>query len=431
VTGRHLHDELRVALSTTYPEAALLAIARGAARRGQLANLYTTIRVTPWMERLADHAPLNRLRQPLRRELARRSLSELPAEALVTAATGADLLHRASRLLPGSGALAQGLEYKLKEQFDLAVARSLDRSVWDTLIAMSGSAEHSLRAARQLGRRTVVHLVNNHPIHRNRCLRELAQAPPGHHELVPKRVRVKLERELELADLVLVPSRAIARQLADSGVSSRDVVVQPYGVDPDLFHPRPTPRPSGSARPLRCLFVGTISHGKGVRFLLEAARRLQAWPISFLLIGPVRAPELLHDLPDNVEWAAGVLHDDVAEAMRRADLFVIPSVEDAYPLVTMEAMASGLPVIVSDHAGTSELITPGVDGLVVEAGNTHALVVAIQRLIDDAELRHAMGEAARRTIEAGGSWDAYGDRVLDQLQRYAERGEPSMQVVPA
>jgi glycosyltransferase involved in cell wall biosynthesis len=420
-----------MAVSTTYPEAALLAIARAAARRGQLANLYTTIRVTPRMETLADRIPLRRLRTHLHRELARRSLSGLPSEAQVSAATGADLLHRASRMLPGSQALAQRLEYRLKERFDFAVARSVERSVWDTVIAMSGSAEQTLHAARNRGRRGVVHLVNNHPIHRNRCLRELAQVPPGHHELVPKRVRVKLERELELADLVLVPSHAIAGQLEVSGISSMNVIVEPYGVDPGLFRPRRTPRPSDSQRPLRCLFVGTISHGKGVRFLLEAARWLQAWPVQFLLIGPIRAPELLRDVPENVEWAAGVTHNDAAEAMRRADLFVIPSVEDAYPLVTLEAMASGLPVIVSDHAGTSELITNGVDGLVVEAGSAHALVVAIQRLLDDAQMRQSMGEAARRRIEAGCSWDAYGDRVLDRLQGCADSVAQPMRGVPA
>ena len=76
-------------MATTYPEAALLAIARGAAGREQLASLYTTIRVKPWMERLADRAPLRRLRQPLQRELARRSLSDLPSDAFVTVATGA------------------------------------------------------------------------------------------------------------------------------------------------------------------------------------------------------------------------------------------------------------------------------------------------------------------------------------------------------
>jgi glycosyltransferase involved in cell wall biosynthesis len=88
-------------------------------------------------------------------------------------------------------------------------------------------------------------------------------------------------------------------------------------------------------------------------------------------------------------------------------------------------------VIVSDHAGTSELIRPDLDGLVVEAGNTHALVVAIQRLLDDEAMRQSMGEAARRRIEAGCSWQDYGNRVLDRLEGDVERRAQPVQTVPA
>jgi glycosyltransferase involved in cell wall biosynthesis len=406
----------RIAISTTYPESALLAIARAAQRRGHLIQLFTTIASKPWMEMLAKHTPLGQLRQPLQRELVRRSFSDLPAQSLVTVAGATDLLHRGSRLLPGSQRLAQQLEHRLKDRFDGAVARLLDGTAYNTVIAMPASAEETLRAARRSGRRGVLHLVNNHPTYRNRCLRELALVPAGHHELVPDQVSARVQRELMLADFVLVPSRAIVSQLAAAGIPSEKVVLQAYGVDSAIFHPPligPRPKPE---RPLCCLFVGSISHGKGVRFLLEAARRLQRWPVRFLLMGPLRAPELLRYPPPNMVWTGGGSHREVADAMSRADIFVMPSVEDAYPLVTLEAMATGLPVIVTNHAGTSEFITDGVDGLVVEAGKTDALVAAIQRLQEDQQRRRSIGEAARRRIENGASWNAYGEQVLDRLE---------------
>jgi glycosyltransferase involved in cell wall biosynthesis len=256
-------------------------------------------------------------------------------------------------------------------------------------------------------------MVNNHPRQRNRCMKELGGLPVGHHELVPEHVARRVTSELELADLVLVPSRAIARQLLDVGVPGERIVLEPYGVDAADFHPGPDRGIREGAALV--LFVGNVCHGKGIRFLIEAARQLRSWPVRFLLIGPLRAPELLAGAPDNVEWMGGVVHDQVAEAMRRADLFVVPSIEDAYPLVTLEAMASGLPVIVSDHAGTSELVTPGVDGLIVKAGETPPLVAAIERLIEDDELRRRIGQAGRQKV-VGHTWGAYTERVLNRLQ---------------
>jgi glycosyltransferase involved in cell wall biosynthesis len=413
VTSSLTFAQLRLAVATTYPEPAIVAIARHAAARGELVRFYTTLRSAPWMAFLARWAPAPGLRAPIRRELVRRSLSGLPGDALVTISTSKDLLHRGARLLPGSEAMAQRLEYRLKETFDRDAARLLGDTDSNAVITMAGSAQDTLLAARRDGRLAVLHMVNNHPGQRNRCMKELGGLPVGHHELVPEHVARRVTRELELADLVLVPSRAIARQLLDVGVPGERILLQPYGVDATLFHPGPDRRMRGGTALV--LFVGNVCHGKGIRFLIEAARHLRSWPVRFLLIGPLRAPELLRGAPDNVEWMGGVVHDQVAEAMRRADLFVVPSIEDAYPLVTLEAMASGLPVIVSDHAGTSELVTPGVDGLIVKAGETPPLVAAIERLIEDDELRLRIGQAGRQKV-VGHTWDAYAERVLNRLQ---------------
>jgi glycosyltransferase involved in cell wall biosynthesis len=84
--------------------------------------------------------------------------------------------------------------------------------------------------------------------------------------------------------------------------------------------------------------------------------------------------------------------------------------------VAVEAMASGLPVVVSDHAGSSEVISNGRDGFVIAAGDVQALVDAIERLVESADLRAAMGEAARRRVENENSWNAYGDAVLQRIR---------------
>jgi glycosyltransferase involved in cell wall biosynthesis len=164
--------------------------------------------------------------------------------------------------------------------------------------------------------------------------------------------------------------------------------------------------------------LGQIAHRKGIKILLDAARLLSGQPIEFILVGPLVSPELLRDMPTSVHWLGATAYENAAMELRRADVFVLPSLEDAYGLVTAEAMATGLPVVVTDHAGSSELITDGLDGLIVPAGQVTPLVEAIQRLVDDPRLRLRIARAARDRVQADSSWDNYGQSVLDLIGGY-------------
>jgi glycosyltransferase involved in cell wall biosynthesis len=140
--------------------------------------------------------------------------------------------------------------------------------------------------------------------------------------------------------------------------------------------------------------------------------------MEFILVGPLVSPELLRDLPANAHWLGAMAHENAAMELQRADVFVLPSLEDAYGLVATEAMATGLPVVVTDHAGASELITDGLDGLIVPAGQVTPLMEALQRLHDDPPLRLRMARAARDRIQADSSWEGYGQSVLDLIGGY-------------
>jgi glycosyltransferase involved in cell wall biosynthesis len=206
--------------------------------------------------------------------------------------------------------------------------------------------------------------------------------------------------------------------LRAQGVPRARVAVVPYGVDLSAFRPRDEQYElrNGAHSPrgrLVGLYVGHICHGKGLSALLEAARLCRRLPVSFRLVGPIVSREVLHDVPDNVRYE-GLLHPAaVPDAMRRADFFVLPTLDDSFGLVVLEAMASGLPVITTRHAGAAEYIDDGADGLVVAPGDARALAAAIARLVEDAPARRRLGEAALRKVRSSGSWEAYGERVLD------------------
>jgi glycosyltransferase involved in cell wall biosynthesis len=408
------HSLPRIAVATPYPEASIFAIARTAWRQGELSRLFTTLSPSEGSLQAIRWIPIPPLRRSIERDLLRRRSVGIPFDQITSVSTPAAMAHLASIRMPLVRDASGNLEHRLRTHFDRSVSRRLPSDRCEVVLSMYGSASETLARAREGGKRGVLNFVNSHPSFKNRHLRELGNLPDGHPEMVSEREQQEISRELENASLVLAPSRFVARQLEAVGVPRQNLVMEPYGVDLDMFRPR-----NGSARPspdpIRCLYVGQILHRKGIPLLLDVARRLQRRPVEFLLIGPVRSREVLHDVPSNVRWRDSLTAEQVAEEMQGADIFVLPSIDDAFGLVTLEAMATGLPVIVSDHAGSSEDISDGNTGLVVPAGDGAQLQQAIERLIDDAALRRTLGAAARRHVEHGRSWTDYGCSVLQRL----------------
>lgn len=401
---------MKIVVATPYPEASTLAIARAAAGTGSLIALYASGHLAARAIRLADHVLTG---SGVGRYIGRHELTGIPA-GLVRECAGAPEVARAvTAHLPGIQGLGSRTMYAAKMAFDREVARRLPGA--DAVLGIYGSAALTLRAARQRGAITVLNFVNSHPVVQNRLLRDLGGLDGSSHEFVPERVTRRVEREITLADMVLVPSRFVADQLLASGLPSKRIAVIPYGVEVESFSP-PADRPAGAR--VRCLFVGQVSHRKGIPVLLRAASHLP--DVEFILTGPVVAPDLLRRLPQNVRSMAPLPHSEVAALMREVDIFVLPSLEDSYGLVVAEAMASGLPVVVTDHVGASEAIEPGITGLVVPAGDDAALAGALRRLVDDASLRTRLGRNARERVLAGHSWAQYGSDVIAAIDQALE-----------
>jgi glycosyltransferase involved in cell wall biosynthesis len=111
-----------------------------------------------------------------------------------------------------------------------------------------------------------------------------------------------------------------------------------------------------------------------------------------------------HGLSDRVRLVGRMTSDGVAAELAAADVLVAPSVptrsgkREGIPVVLMEAMATGLPVVASRLSGIPELVTDGVDGLLVPPGDDEALADALARLADDRALRERLGTAGRETV---------------------------------
>ena len=187
-----------------------------------------------------------------------------------------------------------------------------------------------------------------------------------------------------------------AQTYLDRGYAAEGMITIPYGVDTARF----CPAESASERPFRVLFVGQVSLGKGIAYLLQAWKAL-AWRDAELWLAGNVAPELRPAL-DGLLAQPGVrvlgYMPRPEEAYRAVDLFCLPSLSEGSALVTYEAMACGLPLVITPEAGA--MATHEREALLCPARDASALAEALQCLRDDSALRLRMGQAARR-LDAG------------------------------
>lgn len=236
---------------------------------------------------------------------------------------------------------------------------------------------------------------------------------------------VLLPEKVAAAEFVATCTGANARHLEavvpDSGKIRRIY----HGLDVDAYaaaERAPSERPT-------LLAVGQLKEKKGFAHLVEACRILaesgRAVRCDIVGDGPLR-----DDLQAAID-AAGVgeavtlrgalSHHDVVAAYRRADVFVLPCVtgadgdRDGIPNVILEAMASGLPVVSTDHSGIPEAVEHGTTGLLVPPGDPAALAEALAHLVDDADLRARFGEMGRKQVAAIFDVDANVARLHEEL----------------
>src|SRR5205814_3856754 len=131
--------------------------------------------------------------------------------------------------------------------------------------------------------------------------------------------------------------------------------------------------------------------------------RRPGWRLQ-LLGPPPRDVSPLRPYLDEVELLGRVSHSEMPSRMAAADVFVFPSLFEGSAVVTYEALACGLPSIVTPNAGS--VVRDGVDGFLVASRDVEALAKSMERLGDDAELRATMAVEARRRAEAF-DWPRY------------------------
>ena len=185
-------------------------------------------------------------------------------------------------------------------------------------------------------------------------------------------------------------------------------------------------------RSLTILFLGDIIPQKGVHDLVRAfAQTASEQPRVKLVCGGAGAVAEIRRLADGLGLAdrlecPGWLQAERKEAeLAGATMFVLPSYAEGMPMALLEAMSWGLPVIATPVGAIPQLITPGINGLLVPPGDLGALAAAITRLLREPSLRNDLGAAARATIEARFSRAVMIEQLLGIYGRFGIEARPA------
>jgi phosphatidylinositol alpha-mannosyltransferase len=200
----------------------------------------------------------------------------------------------------------------------------------------------------------------------------------------------------------------------------------PNGVDVEAAPSAPV-APSGE---LRILFVGRPEERKGLPILLAAFGALvEHVPCRLTVIGADREDVLRYVAdPELLRWIdihGRVSGERLWEELHGADLLCAPSLSgESFGMVLTEAFAAGTPVIASNIAGYNDVVSDGVDGLLVPPGDPQRLAEELQRVHHEPERLRAMGEAARASAQRY-AWPRVADQVTEVYERAIEAPRPS------
>ncbi len=239
---------------------------------------------------------------------------------------------------------------------------------------------------------------------------EYGPAPPA----PPPSYLGQWRQECEMADCIVVNSEWSRRCLEEVGVASSKLTITPLAYEADRAGAEPHfyPRHFTPQRPLKLLFVGQASVGKGIKELLDATTLLAGAPISLTIVGDRAAVIPEHFAGDpRIHWTGAVSRSDVMAHYRIADVLIFPSHSDGFGMAQVEAQGWRLPIIASPSSG--RVVTDGVNGIVLPEVTAGAIASAVRRVLAAPQLLASFSEASG--IQGGQGLDPLG-RALAALE---------------
>lgn len=258
----------------------------------------------------------------------------------------------------------------------------------DHVISSYGFANCCFEWAKRHGGKTFIDGGNSHPAQFWEVVSEEharwgIKLPP-----YPPHWNKRARKMMELTDYVLSPSSYVTESFTSRGFSTDHILYLPYVTNLSVF--KPSEKKDGELEagkgPLRVICTGSVSLRKGFPYLLEAMRLVRKDREAVLMLTDLVENSMKSILPRYgdvpIEWGPSLSHDKLAERLCSAHVFALLSLEDGFARTAAEALACGLPAVISTHTGARDLIRPGVNGEVVPIRDPQAAATAILRCHD-------------------------------------------------
>jgi glycosyltransferase involved in cell wall biosynthesis len=281
-----------------------------------------------------------------------------------------------AKTLPDRGEAAKVACFPM---FDRWVARQVPPET--AVLSSYGYVVETFRKARASGGSTFLDGGNSHFAH---YWREVSEEHSRWNCDLPPFPRPWLDRGLrsiELTDWVFSPSRHVTDSFVREGFPNERILQLPYPVN--LGHFSPDAARELPESPLRVVCTGGVTLRKGFPYLLEAMRILRESVEAELLLTDIVHPSMrpvLAKYPDiPISWAPMLPHEKLGERLKSAHVFALLSIEEGLARTALEAMACGVPVVLTPATGASDFVIPGVNGEVVPVRSAAAAAAAILR----------------------------------------------------
>jgi glycosyltransferase involved in cell wall biosynthesis len=376
-----------------------------------------------WLERLIEHTP--GIGGLYNGTLGRRVPPPgLPLHKVFEAGVTQDFLGAVAGRLPAMPTRwRRALAHQLTFAAERAVARRAGRLVAgaQAVVASYGTGRYAFEAVHRSGGRAILSYPIAHNGYQARLYAEEAEFAPEFAAALPRLDRLpreyseRLDAECALADRILVGSNFVLQSFVAMGFDARKIAVTPYGVDTMRFAPRLQPRRDGV---FRALFVGQIGQRKGMSYLFQGYQQFRRPDSELHVVGNYVAGRQVYDRFAHLyRYTSNVPQQALPALFHDADVFVFPSLVEGMPLVVLEAMACGIPVITTRH-GAEDIVRDGVDGFFVPVRDPGAIAMRLEQLYRDPALREQLGRNARERATQH-TWELYANQAADLVLQTA------------
>lgn len=336
----------------------------------------------------------------------RHSLQFLPKE-MVRVLLGPLYFQKLSSALD-SAALRQTGELAAWRCFDRWVAHRLPHSRAKVVVGYEMCCLETFRVAQSLGIYCVLDAAS---CHHRWSDQQVPEHVHGAETWAGRRLRARKDREVSLADHILCVSALAKESYTAAGVAAERITVNPVGCDTRLFRLK---RSTDKRGPPVFLFVGIPVYRKGFDLLVSAFSRLAAdCPgAELLVVGQQELACVAVAAEAPIRFLGKLSQTEINDVLATVDCLVLPSRVESFGMVVIEALAAGVPVIVSDHVGAAQAVMPDRNGWVVRAGDPDALLERLHSCCQQIESVRAMRDACVPSAHPF-DWSGYARRTVD------------------